>query len=298
MPYRNIFVANSAKLSCKNNQLVVGNYDSYTFPIEDVRCILIESQSVSVTSYLVSQLANKGVCVIFCDSKHLPASVLLPINGFCRQEKRLLLQFNQSKPNLKRLWQSIVISKIKNQAKCLELCGKGEAKQLYDISKSVASGDTTNREAYAAALYFKALFGKKFCRNDENSVNAALNYGYAIIRTYISRTLAVYGFEPSLGIHHSNDYNNFNLADDLIEPFRPVIDLFVYNNVFSQNEEFNSVHKAELLRLLNAVILSGKERHSVAFAIERLIQSLVSSYEDGSVLTLPTLLKTDYFDYD
>lgn len=298
MSYRNIFIANQAALSVKNCQLVVDNGEKITFPIEDIRSVMIESRAVTLSSYLISQLAESGVCLIFCDSSHLPSAMLMPINCFSRQNKRIELQFSQSQPNIKRLWQSIVTSKIENQARALELCGKNGEK-VRAISKSVLSGDTTNREAFAANIYFKELFGADFKRSEENFINGLLNYGYAIIRAYICRTLAIYGLEPSLGIHHKNEYNHFNLGDDIIEPFRPVVDLYVYNHYSDKESEIGTKDKVGLQMLLNSAIIVMKEKISVANAIEKLVQSLVKSFETMTPdLKTPELIMTSFFEYE
>ena len=299
MAYRNIFIANNAELKAKNNQLIISNGTEVSFPIEDIRSILIENQSVTLTSHLISQLSDNNVCVLLCNKQHLPSAVLMPINGFSRQSKRLELQIKQTAPFKKRIWQSIVVAKITNQSECLRLIGLADSSKLTAISKSVQSGDTTNREGYAANLYFKSLFGKGFKRDDEIPVNAALNYGYSIVRAYIARTLAVYGLEPSLGIHHKNEYNSFNLADDIIEPFRPVVDLYVKKFCFDPNNEFDSRDKAQLLMLLNAAIMSDGEKCTVATAVDRLVQSYVSAMEGGKYeLKLPQLINTEFFKYD
>lgn len=212
--------------------------------------------------------------------------------------KRIELQQAQSKPRLKRIWQKIVIKKIENQAKCLELNGTDNVK-LLSISKSVQSGDVTNREGYAANIYFKLLFGKDFTRDSECAQNAALNYGYAIIRSFIAKNLIAYGLEPSLGIHHKNQLNAFNLADDLIEPFRPVIDLAVSKRL-DLKAGFSTAQKAELQHLLNSVCFVDGGRWSVSKASELMIQSLISCFEDDntSYLKLPEICETAYFDYE
>lgn len=190
-------------------------------------------------------------------------------------------------------------AKINNQAKCLELNEIDEAQTLYPISKSVASGDTTNREGYAARLYFKSLFGDDFKRDDETGINAALNYGYAILRSFIAKTIVAYGLEPSLGIHHKSQLNQFNLADDIIEPYRPIIDNFVYQNYVDWGEEFFTPQKAELQLLLNCAIEIDGNRHSVANAIELTIQSIIFSFENEEIaLKLPNLIDISYFNYD
>lgn len=299
MAYRNIFIANQSSLRLRNNQLVVNNGEEFTFPIEDIRCILIDDCYSTLSGKLISRLAAQGVCIIICDEKHMPSSVLQPIGVYCRLNKRILLQTQQSKPKLKQIWKQIVEFKVLNQAKCLELNDKGEDKVLASIAKSVLSGDTTNREGYAARIYFKSLFGESFTRDDENNINAALNYGYAVLRSYISKTVVSYGLEPSLGIHHKSQLNQFNLADDIIEPFRPIVDNYVYKNHVKWSKSFLTPNKADLLLLLNcAVVINGK-RHSVANAIELLVQSLISSFENDEInLKLPNLCEYSLFDYD
>jgi len=299
MAYRNIIVANSATLTSKNNQLIIENdYQNSSIPIEDISCIILESQHVSINSFVLSKLSEFGVALFVCNKEHLPTSVMLPINSFSRQLKLINLQYNQTKPFLKRLWQQIVIAKIENQSRCLEICGINGYKIINNLKSTVQSGDITNVESTAAAKYFKFLFGKDFKRDDENTINASLNYGYSILRGVIARNLATYGFEPSLGIHHRSELNNFNLADDLIEPFRPVVDLFVAINV-DKDEDFTPDIKHQLFNLLNVNIISGGENHSVAYAIERMVQSLSSCYnKTKEELVLPELVELRLHQYE
>lgn len=298
MPYRNVFIANESSIKIKNKQLVINNGEEYTFPVEDIRSVVVDNIKTVVSAKTISFLAENEVCLIVCDEKHMPTATLLPVNNFSRQNKRIQLQINQSMPKLKRIWQQIVIAKISNQSLCLKYNDIELSKTIDAICGSVQSGDKTNREAYAATLCFKALFGKEFKRGDDNIINASLNYGYAIMRSYIAKTLVAYGLEPSFGVHHKNEYNSFNLADDIIEPFRPVVDLFVSQN-YKNWDNFGTAQKGELVRLINSQIVSDTDNHSVAFAIERLVQSLILSYESDNIsLKLPVLQKTAYFDYD
>ena len=176
------------------------------------------------------------------------------------------------------------------------ICGARE-NPLSGLAKTVISDDGKNVEARAAALYFKALFGNGFVRGEENGINAALNYGYAIVRGYIARMLANCGFEPCIGIHHSSELNNFNLADDLIEPFRPLVDMFVYQKIGS--EDFDLAEKREICNILNYEMISGGERHSAAYAVERLVHSLERCFEDKTEeLVLPRLCELKRHEYE
>ena len=166
------------------------------------------------------------------------------------------------------------------------------------MAQSVRSGDSGNIEAAAAARYFPALFGANFTRGGQNGTNSALNYGYAILRGCMARYLAVYGFMPSLGLHHKSELNSFNLADDLMEPFRPVVDLLVCSAVNPEDDLCPDV-KRLLFNCLNLDILSGKQKHSVTYAMERTVQSLQRSLADGeNALLLPGLLPLNQHRYE
>ena len=172
----------------------------------------------------------------------------------------------------------------------MALCGKTqEAAFLHSRARAVTSGDKDNLEAAAAAYYFPALFGTGFTRSADDGRNAALNYGYAILRGYAARCAAVYGLLPWEGLHHCSQLNQYNLADDLMEPFRPVVDLYVAANV-DEESTLAPALKHALFGLMNADILSGGQHHSVAYAMERLVQSLRTGMEKGGALALPKLL--------
>ena len=301
MGYRSIVISSSVRIAVKNEQLVIEGESSGSVPIEDIRTLMLESRSSTITTYALSLLSDAGVCVFICDEKHLPSAIIQPIGRYSRQRKQILSQLSQSKPHLKRMWQEIVVSKIKNQAKCLELCGVSPEyfQKVANLSKLVQSGDTTNIEGQAAALYFKYLFGNHFSRGQDSNINSALNYGYAILRGYIARTLANYGYEPCIGIHHHSELNNYNFADDLIESFRPLVDLFVFQKMISS--EFSSKEKRELCNILNYELVSGGEHHSAAYAVERLIHSVERSFSEGyedEKLMLPELEELRRHDYE
>ena len=299
MVYRNIYIANPARIRFKMNQLEVDNGEVLTFPIEDICCVLVDNEQTVLSARLISSLAENGVCLIIADNKHMPVAQLVPVGVYCRVNKRIKLQIDQSKPKLKRIWQKIVTRKIENQSLCLDKLGIPEAERLLAISKEVQSGDTNNREGYAASIYFKSLFGKEFSRNDENGINAALNYGYAIIRAYISKSLVAYGLEPSLGICHKNSLNAFCLSDDVIEPFRPIVDLYVTIKQQDWEGEFSTAQKAELLQLLNVSVQIGEEHTSVSRAIELMIQSLIKTFEGDEIdIKMPSLDDISYVDYE
>lgn len=299
MEFRNIFLANPARLSVCRNQLVIEQAEKYTVPLEDISALLIESCQVVLTAGAVSALAEHGVTVFFCDEKHLPSCQLLPVNQYCRQRKLLMAQCALSKPLQKQLWQRIVVSKIRNQARCLELARRQGADALRKLAGEVLSDDSTNREATAAALYFPALFGEGFFRGGDDPRNAALNYGYAILRGSIARNLVVHGLEPCIGIHHRSELNNFNLADDLIEPFRPLVDLYVAEHFTREDEVLTTVQKAGLFHLTNYLVKQAGKRYRAMTAVGRSCAALAQSVAAQELaLELPELLPLELHQYE
>lgn len=298
MKYRIIFIANKCYLSTKHNCLVIDNGEKDSVPIEDIRCVMIDNRQTTMSAALMSKMASSGAAVMICDDYHMPTSILLPMNQYSRQLKVLQLQLDQTIPFKKRLWTQIVKSKINNQAKCLCFCGMNDiGSQLAKMAQTVKPGDPQNTEGRAAALYFKTLFGAKFRRSDDDEINASLNYGYSIIRSYIARSLVIHGLEPVLGIHHKSELNNFNLADDLLEPFRPIIDLYTFAHL-EEGIDFSTAYRAEMISIMNMDMLSKQQYCSIDVAIERLIQSVVACYKKTQTnLDLPELIELQYHRY-
>lgn len=299
MAFRNIIVENPAALSLRKEQLIIRTDNDHSVAIEDISALLLESRQSTITAAALSRLGQCGCAVFVCDEKHLPCAVLAPYQQHSRGLSVLRMQMNMTEPMKKRLWQSIVKAKIQNQAICLRLTGHtSEADTLLAMAGHVRSGDSGNVEAAAAQLYFPALFGQGFTRGEDNGINAGLNYGYAILRGCIARYLAVYGFLPPLGLHHRSTLNAFNLADDLIEPFRPVVDLLVSRSM-SEADELTAPQKRLLFDCLNLDILSGTQHHSVSYAVERAVQSLGRAAERSDTeLILPTLLESAQHRYE
>ena len=299
MAYRNLIIESPASISVKNEQLLIRTDGEHMVAIEDISALLLESRRSTITTAALSLLGQGGCAVFVCDDKHMPCAVTMPFSQHSRALAVAGKQLSMTQPMKKRLWQSVVEAKIENQSECLALNEKQEASEyLHSLSMRVRSGDSENVEAIAAAFYFPKLFGAGFTRGEENGVNSALNYGYAILRGCIARSLAVYGFLPCFGIHHCSELNSYNLADDLIEPFRPVIDLLV-SSCFASDDELTPNNKRLLFNALNLDVLSGGQRHSVSYAIERLVQSLARSLDKGGAeLLLPELLELKQHAYE
>lgn len=300
MGYRNIVVRNPAKISVRNRQLIICTDKEYPVPIEDISSIMLENKQITVTTAALSSLGQNGCAVFVCDDKHLPCSVLEPYAQHSRELKTTRAQLESTQPFKKRLWQSIVKSKITNQAICLELTGKNDsASGLKAMSDEVKSGDSGNIEAAAARRYFVNAVSSEFTRDAEDiPINAFLNYGYAIIRGYISKEIPMNGLLPSIGLHHHSELNNFNLADDIIEPYRPIVDLFVFSILFDETE-LSPRTKQLLFNVLDLDIEITGKKYTVSRAIELTVQSLATSFkEKENKLLLPKLVNLNQHSYE
>ena len=280
---RTLFISNPYHLSLKNRQLVVSEKTGVplkTVPVEDIGFVVIDNPQISFTLKLVEELNEHNVAVVFCDSKHLPSSMLLPLDAHHIQNELFRAQINASEPLKKNLWKQTVEAKIKNQARLLEKRGIN-GNPLKVIANSVKSGDSDNREGFAARIYWNALFGRKFIRDRYGDPpNMYLNYGYILLRSAVARALAGSGLLATLGIHHRNRYNAFCLADDMMEPYRPWVDEIAadleekYPGVYILEKE----QKAELLQLMTADVRIGESRRPLMMALSQTTASLARCF--------------------
>ncbi len=299
MEFKSVYIANPARLTVRREQLVIAQDSEVTIPMEDITSLMVESRQVSITSATLQKLAEYEVTVYFCDEQHLPSALLLPLNSHCRQLKVLQAQIALTKPRQKQLWQQIVAAKISNQAKCLELLQNHNYLYLRTLAKQVRPGDPANLEAMAAAFYFPNLFGVNFTRELPCLTNSALNYGYSIVRGAVARNLVTRGLEPCLGIFHHNQLNQFNLADDLMEPLRPLVDLFVASELKSEDEELTPTIKKQLFNLTNYMLKQGAKRYRLISAIGKIADSFKRALTDKSeILELPELIPLESYKYE
>jgi CRISPR-associated protein Cas1 len=271
---RTLYFGNPAYLSRKNEQLLIkieGNAPLEPIAIEDIGIIIIDHQQVTLTQGLIQALLNNNVALVTCDEKHLPTGLLLPLSVHTQQSLKFQNQISTTEPTKKRLWQQTIKAKIRNQANLLQSLGY-EIGKMRLWAEEVLSGDTTNREARAATYYWGKVFFEftDFARNPEGeSPNHLLNYGYAILRAIVARSLVGSGLLPTLGIHHRNQYNAYCLADDIMEPYRPYIDRLVYQLLQEQTQAGESIAnlllntelKRKFLQIpVMDVIIDGEQR--------------------------------------
>jgi len=277
---RTLFFGNKASLTTKLEQLVIKTIDrELTVPIEDIGFIVLEHHEIYISIPTLTKLSNNNVAVIFCDAKHMPTSMLLNLDNHYIQQELFRNQINASVPLKKQLWQQTVKIKIKHQAKLLQLQNK-PFKVLNYYESKVLSGDTENMEGAAAAQYWKNLFDFNFKRERYGKYpNLFLNYGYIILRAAVARALAGSGLLSTLGIHHHNKYNAFCLADDIMEPFRPLVDAKVIEIIKNYpDEELTTTIKAELLKVLTDTVYFEDIKSPLMVALSRTCTSLQQCY--------------------
>ena len=280
---RTLFISNPYHLSLKNIQLVFSEKAGMpvkTAPIEDIGFVVLDNPQISFTMKLMEELNENNVAVVFCDSKHLPSSMLLPLDANHIQNELFRAQISASEPLKKNLWKQTIEAKIKNQARLLEKLGIN-GNPLKVLAKTVKSDDSDNREGFAARIYWNALFGKEFIRDRYgNSPNMYLNYGYIILRSAVARALSGSGLLATLGIHHRNRYNAFCLADDIMEPYRPWVDEIAFSLEEKYPGEYmlRTEHKAELLQLMAADVKIGENKRPLMVALSQTTASLARSF--------------------
>ncbi len=300
MGWRILQITKPCRLSIKNSQLVyeTEDYEKLTLPLEDISVLILENRQILLNSSLMSALSDNNIVLISCDATHTPSGVFFPFHNHSRYSEMAWQQVDISEPLKKRLWQEIVKAKIANQAICLEFFNCPNADKLKEIVKQVQSGDAKNAEAFAANIYWKSLF-TDFNRNKEDDIrNAALNYGYAIVRGCMARFVVGAGLLPCFGVHHANKLNQFNLVDDLMEPFRPFVDYEVAALDLSATMELTTDIKHKLVNVLTKNCIFKKEELSLLKCCELTAISLAKAMKNNNVkeLELPILKKIPLFE--
>ncbi|MDR2152364.1 MAG: type II CRISPR-associated endonuclease Cas1 [Helicobacteraceae bacterium] len=268
------------------------NGEALSLPLEDICAIVIETQQATLTAPLLDSLAQQGGALFVCDKTHTPSGVFLPFHQHSRYAKTARSQIKWSAPFKKRVWQSLIKQKILNQAALLAHYGSANAQRLKNLADKVQSGDTDNKEAQAATIYWQTLF-KNFSRSAIDIRNSALNYGYSIVRGAIARSVVSAGLIPAFGVHHSNELNAFNLVDDLIEPFRPIVDLLAIELIgveprkdrieLNKNERFKlSGVLGRYVRMRGNKIMALSAADDAAFSLVR-----ATTTNDWNELDLP-----------
>ncbi len=294
MAWRGLHITQAARLSLADSQIVIGRQDGEVrLPIEDVAWMVIDTPQATISTALISACMEAGIVVITTDRTHTPSGMLLPFHRHHRQAEIAAMQIDISAPLKKRLWQNVIQTKIANQAALLSACGQ-DPTALGAMAKLVGSGDPDNTEARAARAYWPRLFTDFVRDDDSDKRNALLNYGYAVVRSAVARALVAAGLVPAFGIYHASVSNAFNLADDLVEPFRPFVDRIVWR-LSDNGRNKDGVTTVEERRLLASCLTEKAEFGGEAvtllvaseFAAESLVRAMLGN--SAALLQLPVL---------
>lgn len=278
MSFRTVVIENSSKLSYKNRFLVVKqDNDEKYIHLSEIDTIIVDSISVSISTYLLKELCSNKINIIFCDEKHNPFGELEGYYLSHNSSKKISTQFKWTKERKDMLWSEIVKNKVINQALILNKLNSDKYDLLLSYIDEITVGDKTNREGHAAKVYFNELFGKGFVRNESDNINAALNYGYAILLSTINKEVISNGYITQIGIHHKNEFNEFNLSCDLMEPFRTIIDNFVYYN---QDRELDAAYKLDIVNIFNNRYKYDNKNYVLKDVIKIYVKNTLESIND------------------
>ncbi|MFV0505001.1 MAG: type II CRISPR-associated endonuclease Cas1 [Lachnospirales bacterium] len=278
MSFRQVIVNSAEYLSLDHNSLVaVYNDDKTKIPIEDIAIILIENNRTSITVDLINKCTENNIVIITCNKRKFPQSIIMPMINHYRYLENTYMQLEMNTVKKQNLWREITKMKIGSQSKILQLCDChiDDIEELEVLKKEVQRNDSTNREAVAAKVFFSSIHGDEFKRFTDTNINAALNYGYTVLVSSIVRQLVSFGLDPKLGFWHSSKSNNLNLAYDLVEPFRPVVDYYIFKHYEEVIDGLSPFVRRGLVSLLNANVEVEGDLYKLQNAIELFVKRIM-----------------------
>ena len=294
MPFRTIELTTPAELHIIANQLtIIQENDTFSIPIEDIYQITSIGPDIRLSTMDLSILAENKISLMTLDDKYLPTAMLLPFSGNSRQAQLMHMQVDYPKEKYREIWMEVVRKKIANQSRNLALLGLKGSEEIAIYSQNINSDNVNYIEAMAAKEYFN-YYHEGLNRRSTDPVNSRLNYGYAVVRSAIARALVITGFHPSFGIHHDNQLNDFNLADDLIEPYRGIVDQMVFYNI-GTNELLNKSERKNIASILFHACSIDGIKMNVITSIGLMCESLkrIVLKNSNETLKLPTILKLE-----
>lgn len=300
MSWRTIYITESERLGVYlDSLLVIKNGDEYKIPLSDIGSIIIEDTRTTVTIKLMNKILEYGILLVVCDDKHNPSGIFNSMVGHIRQGKIVRQQLEWKQIEKDNLWKEIIKIKLDNQKEVLKKLNKdrGVIEKIQEYMEEVIIGDASNREGLGAKVYFRELFGEEFIRGGYDVINSALDYGYTIFNSKIARVIVSKGLLPYIGIHHKSEYNHFNLASDIIEVYRPIIDyyiaLYMKNATYFARED-----RIELVNLLNTKILQNNCMEVVGNSMEKYVDMILKYFETGELdmLKFPSLKKIKFYE--
>lgn len=295
MAFRSIVIEKAVKVNLDLNNIVIRyENEDYWIQLDEISTLIIDDPRCNISLKLLAKLCEKGINVLFTDDSHMPIGSLVTLYNHSRAVKKIDTQIHWQEDAKAYLWTEIVYKKISSQIDTLRILEKKDKIPVMDkLLVELNYGDITNREGLASRTYFKSLFGNQFKRFDEDIINFSLNYIYQIIRSKISQEIVSCGYLPAIGVCHRSEYNCFNLADDFIEPFRPIVDYFVY--ILLEKSESDCLTpdlKRSLVNILNEKVLYHDCEYKIHIVIQFYVQNLLSFLELGEVdkIMFPSLI--------
>ena len=296
MPFKTLTIDSPAILHVHSGQLTIQREiddKPLSIDLDDIACIVLSNLDITLSTGAINVIASHGITVLGCGRNYMPTSIMLPFARNSRYSEIVESQLGASLPFKKQIWKRIVMQKIANQAEALAIAGRPGFENLLDIASEVRSGNPDNREATAARYYFP-LLKDGYTREEISATSSALNYGYAVIRSVLARAVVSHGFITSVGLHHNNVRNEFNLVDDLIEPFRPMVDLQMLALDLSEEspENLSREVRRQMTGVLRNACMFNNRITSCRIAAEETVESLKAAFaqRDANLLLLPQIL--------
>ena len=283
MGFRTVFVKNGESLRVKLDNLEISkNREQFIIPLSDIESVILEGEQTTVSSRILAKFAQYHIELIVCDSKYLPAGVFLGLGQYHRSAKRAIWQSGWIEEQKQAIWTVIILRKINNQIIFSEIANIDEDRLeiMKELRNNLQFGDETNREGHVAKVYFNSHFGLGFTREDDSLPNACMDYGYAIIRAQMARCVVAQGLLPMLGVFHRNEYNSFNLVDDLMEPFRPLMDYYIYRKILPKDEKYLTYDsRIQLIDFLNQKIKIKNKKIYINQCMTEYVISFIKAME-------------------
>ncbi|MQS75771.1 type II CRISPR-associated endonuclease Cas1 [Lactobacillus halodurans] len=258
--------------------------DKVYIPLSDITMVVLEGNRTTITTKLLSSLSQNNIGLVICDDKYLPVGIYLPYGQYHHYSKRVIKQASWSDEQKGELWKEVVGQKITNQIAYARYYGVSEERLdlMESLVNELKSGDSTNREGHVAKVYFDSLYGNDFTRGDDNVINSAMNFGYAIVRSCMARIVVGNGLVTMLGIFHRNEFNSFNLVDDLMEPYRPLMDYWVNKYVLNDKDYLDYESRLKIIEFMNQEITLNNRKTTIANSMEEYVASFILAMEEHS----------------
>lgn len=302
MGFRTVFVKNGERLRLKLDNLEIQKEgESFIIPLSDIENIILEGDQTVITSRVLAKIASYHIDVIICDQKFMPCGIYLGMGQYHRSAKRTLWQSTWTDFMKKNAWTAIVDQKIKNQIEASRLMNVDEDRitLMEELRENLLFGDDSNREGHVAKVYFNSIYGQGFTREEDIFPNHCMDYGYAIIRAQVARCVVASGLVPAIGVFHKNEYNSFNLVDDLMEPFRPIMDLYILRRISEDKHNFLSYElRLILINFLNQQIkIKGKNLY-ITQVIMDYVNSFIKAMEKDDLNLLLNIDVNNFIEVD